>query len=103
MTAEKSDNTLQAFRDRTPFRPFTVVLHSGREFEVDHPGKWCSGTEWRSSLVPAGCRLCLTTRVSSISQAIWPTGRRPDRPCPPAWCSPSAGHHADGFTSACES
>ncbi|MBX9585012.1 MAG: hypothetical protein K2X87_32300 [Gemmataceae bacterium] len=38
MTADNFDNTLKVFRERTPFRPFTVVLHSGRQFEVDHPG-----------------------------------------------------------------
>jgi hypothetical protein len=38
MTADNFDHTLQAFRDRSPFRPFTVVLLSGRQFEVDHPG-----------------------------------------------------------------
>lgn len=38
MTADNFDHTLQAFRDRAPFRPFTVVLMSGRQFEVDHPG-----------------------------------------------------------------
>jgi carbamate kinase len=38
MTADNFEQTLQAFRDRSPFRPFTVVLHSGRQFEVDHPG-----------------------------------------------------------------
>jgi hypothetical protein len=26
-----------------PFRPFTVVLHSGQEFEVDHPGELVQG------------------------------------------------------------
>ena len=36
MTTDNFDHTLQAFRDRSPFRPFTVVLHSGRQFEVDH-------------------------------------------------------------------
>ena len=38
MTADNFDHTLLAFRERSPFRPFTVVLHSGRQFEVDHPG-----------------------------------------------------------------
>ncbi|MBX9627523.1 MAG: hypothetical protein K2X82_27225 [Gemmataceae bacterium] len=38
MTPENFDNTLELFRTRTPFRPFTVVLNSGRPFEVDHPG-----------------------------------------------------------------
>ncbi|MGL6074293.1 MAG: hypothetical protein ACRC8S_09040 [Fimbriiglobus sp.] len=36
MTAENFDNTLQTFLDRSPFRPFTVVLISGSQFEVDH-------------------------------------------------------------------
>lgn len=38
MTADNFEHTLQAFRERSPFRPFTVVLLSGRQFEVDHPG-----------------------------------------------------------------
>jgi hypothetical protein len=37
MTPDNFEQTLQAFRDRSPFRPFTVVLYSGRQFEVDHP------------------------------------------------------------------
>ena len=38
MMADNFENTLEAFLVRSPFRPFTVVLHSGRQFEVDHPG-----------------------------------------------------------------
>ena len=38
MTTDNFDQTLQAFRCRSPFRPFTVVLHSGRQFEVDQLG-----------------------------------------------------------------
>lgn len=38
MTPENFEQTLGAFHQRTPYRPFTVVLHSGRQFEVDHPG-----------------------------------------------------------------
>jgi hypothetical protein len=37
VTPDNFDQTLQAFRERSPYRPFTVVLHSGRQFEVDHP------------------------------------------------------------------
>jgi hypothetical protein len=37
MTAENFDNTLKAFRYRKPFRPFTVALVDGDQFEVDHP------------------------------------------------------------------
>jgi carbamate kinase len=38
MTADNFDKTLAAFRQRSPYRPFTVVLHSGSRFEVDHLG-----------------------------------------------------------------
>ena len=38
MTPDNFDRTLLAFRERAPLRPFMVVLHSGRQFEVDHPG-----------------------------------------------------------------
>lgn len=37
MTAENFDHTLQAFHNRLPFKPYTVELLSGRQFEVDHP------------------------------------------------------------------
>lgn len=29
--------TIRAFKDRKPFRPFTVVTMSGQRHEVDHP------------------------------------------------------------------
>ena len=32
------DSTIRAFKNRTPFRPFTVELIGGHRFEVDHPG-----------------------------------------------------------------
>jgi len=38
MTADKFNQTLAAFQQRSPFRPFTVVLSSGARFEIDHPG-----------------------------------------------------------------
>ncbi len=31
------DRTLRAFKNRTPFRPFTVALVNGECLEVDHP------------------------------------------------------------------
>lgn len=37
MTPANFDNTLETFLTRAPYRPFTVVLISGRQFEVDHP------------------------------------------------------------------
>jgi hypothetical protein len=30
--------TLETFRARVPFRPFTVVLNSDDRIEIDHPG-----------------------------------------------------------------
>lgn len=37
MRADVFTATIELFRDRTPFRPFTVVTMSGRRQEVDHP------------------------------------------------------------------
>jgi hypothetical protein len=31
------DNTLRAFKHRSPFRPFTIALVNGDRLEVDHP------------------------------------------------------------------
>jgi hypothetical protein len=36
MQVDNFDNTLNAFRRRSPFRPFTVALVNGDHFEVDH-------------------------------------------------------------------
>ena len=38
MTVDHFEQTLEEFHKRAPFRPFTVVLNSGRQFEIDHPG-----------------------------------------------------------------
>ncbi|MCI0642374.1 MAG: hypothetical protein L0Y72_32035 [Gemmataceae bacterium] len=38
MTAENFDQVLQGLRTQSPFRVFTVELHGGKRFEVDHPG-----------------------------------------------------------------
>ncbi|HLW65943.1 MAG TPA: hypothetical protein VKS79_11600 [Gemmataceae bacterium] len=38
MTADNFDNVLQALRDLRPYHVFTVELHGGQRFEVDHPG-----------------------------------------------------------------
>jgi hypothetical protein len=37
MEANNFDGTLNAFKRRNPFRPFTVVLVNGDRFEVDYP------------------------------------------------------------------
>jgi len=38
MTAEDFDNVLNALRQMQLFRVFTVEVHGGKRFEVDHPG-----------------------------------------------------------------
>jgi hypothetical protein len=38
MTAENFESVLAGLRQLQPFRVFTVELHGGRRFEVDHPG-----------------------------------------------------------------
>ena len=37
MTAEDFEAFLEAFVSRKPFKVFTVELHNGSRFEVDHP------------------------------------------------------------------
>ena len=37
MEADNFDRTLNAFKRRSPCRPFTVVLVNGDRFEVDYP------------------------------------------------------------------
>jgi hypothetical protein len=38
MTPENFTNLLDGLRRLQPFRVFTVELHGGQRFEVDHPG-----------------------------------------------------------------
>jgi hypothetical protein len=37
MTSDNFASALEGLRRRQPFRVFTVELHGGRRFEVDHP------------------------------------------------------------------
>lgn len=37
MTADNFESTLEELRKRRPFHIFTVELHGGRRFEIDHP------------------------------------------------------------------
>jgi len=37
MTADNFDKLLVELRQRRPFRVFTVELHGGERFEIDHP------------------------------------------------------------------
>ena len=37
MTTENFEKVLLAMIRRRPFKPFTVELHGGQRFEIDHP------------------------------------------------------------------
>lgn len=37
MTADNFERVLNSLADRKPFQVFTVELHGGERFEVDHP------------------------------------------------------------------
>ncbi len=37
MDIETFDATIRSFKNRTPFRPFTVSLVNGKRLEVDYP------------------------------------------------------------------
>ncbi len=37
MDRDTFDSTIRTFKQRTPFRPFTVALVNGDRLEVDHP------------------------------------------------------------------
>ena len=56
------DRTLNAFRKRSPYRPFTVVLVNGDRFEVDYPDALVVREGWPFTSVPVVSRLYLTTR-----------------------------------------
>jgi hypothetical protein len=38
MTEQHFEQTFEELLTRKPFRPFTIELHGGRRFEIDHPG-----------------------------------------------------------------
>jgi hypothetical protein len=38
MTSQNFENALESLRRHQPFRVFTVELHGGERFEVDHAG-----------------------------------------------------------------
>jgi len=37
MNRETFAGTIRSFRQRSPFRPFTIVTVSGGRYEIDHP------------------------------------------------------------------
>lgn len=37
MDRDTFDGTIRTFRDRRPFRPFTIAMVNGDRLEIDHP------------------------------------------------------------------
>jgi hypothetical protein len=54
MTADNFASVLESLRQRQPFRVFTVELHGGRRFEVDHPGAFVVRDGVAVFLAPGG-------------------------------------------------
>ncbi len=54
MEVENFDRTLNAFRLRVPFKPFTVVMVNGDRFEVDHSGAFFARDGMSVFIAPGG-------------------------------------------------
>jgi len=54
MEVDNFDRTLNAFRTRVPFKPFTVVLVNGDRFEVDHQGAFFARDGMSVFIAPGG-------------------------------------------------
>jgi hypothetical protein len=54
MTADNFGSTLEGLKQLQPFRVFTVELHGGRRFEVDHAGALVVRDGVAVFLVPGG-------------------------------------------------
>lgn len=54
MTADNFTAVLEALRSRQPFRVFTVELHGGQRFEIDHPNALVSRDGVAVFLAPGG-------------------------------------------------
>ena len=52
MDRDSFNRTIMAFRERTPFQPFTVVMVSGDRFEVDHGGALAVGDGMAALIAP---------------------------------------------------
>jgi hypothetical protein len=52
--ADTFDQTLNAFKNRRPFQPFTVALVDGDRFEVDHAGALVFGDGVAVYIRPGG-------------------------------------------------
>ena len=63
MTADNFDLVLTELRQMQPFRVFTVELHGGKRFEVDHAGALVVRDGVAVFLAPEACRYGSTARA----------------------------------------
>ncbi len=54
MASENFDQVLEGLKQLQPFRVFTVELHGGRRFEIDHAGALVVGDGVAVFLAPGG-------------------------------------------------
>ena len=68
MTADNFDQVFEGLRQLQPFRVFTVELHSGRRFEVDHPGALVIREGVAAFLAPGGIPIWFD--LESVTQVV---------------------------------
>jgi len=76
MTAENFDLVLRGLQQRQPFHVFTVELHGGKRFEVDHPGAMVVRDGVAVFLAPGGVPVWFDhERVNQVIGAARPKRR----------------------------
>jgi hypothetical protein len=76
MDRETFDATMLAFKQRTPFRPFTVSLVNGERLEVDHPGAFVARGGVAVFINPGGAPSIFD--YEGVAQIIGDLANRPD-------------------------
>jgi hypothetical protein len=76
MTAENFERVLRGLRELQPFRVFTVELHGGHRFEVDHPGAMIVRDGVAVFIAPGGVPIWFDHE--SVNQIISAPANTPD-------------------------
>jgi len=76
MTAEDFEQHLTVLSDRQPFRVFTVELHGGKRFEVDHPRAMVVRDGVAVFLAPGGVPIWFDHE--SVNQIVGAPANTPD-------------------------
>lgn len=72
---ELFDQTLSAFYERRPFRPFTVAMNNGDRLEVDHPRALAFRLGFATYISPGGVPVIFDS--DAVSQVIGDLAARP--------------------------